>query len=71
MNCKTCKYYDEEVNYCDFFDDVIGKKTTCTAYEEDIRTKLLNMIKDMKEKGYEAETIMQSIEVNLTYNKFE
>jgi hypothetical protein len=32
---------------------------------------LLNMIKDMKDKGYEAETIVQSIEVNLKFNKFE
>jgi hypothetical protein len=43
----------------------------CTAYREDIRTKLLNMIKDMKEKGYEAETIVQSIEANLKFIKFK
>jgi hypothetical protein len=72
MNCKTCKYYDDGL--CDMFECELEEEAEsgkCTAYKEDIRTKLLNMIKDMKEKGYEAETIMQSIEVNLTYNKFE
>lgn len=29
---------------------------------------LLNLIKEMKEKGYEAETILESIELNLRFN---
>lgn len=33
--------------------------------------KLLTMIKDMKSKQYEASTILESVELNLEFNKFD
>lgn len=37
----------------------------------DISDKILSIIQDGKDKGYEAETILQSIEAELTKRKYE
>jgi cell fate (sporulation/competence/biofilm development) regulator YmcA (YheA/YmcA/DUF963 family) len=34
------------------------------------RIKLLKLIKDMRDEQYEAETILQSVEMQLKFNKF-
>ena len=35
------------------------------------REKLLKYINDMRDRQYEAETILQGVELNLMFNKFQ
>ena len=49
---------------------ILNWATAREAEQKNIKRVLLNLIEDMKQKGYEDKTIIESIIVNLNFNKF-